>query len=221
MGERIEFIVNKSAEWAFQQRRQRQIILREQRETGQRQQVVEDDVATKSQPVGAGHGQACLLQGPQDFLEERLATPHQDQDVAGMSGTPEPRRLVIYCLPVVDETGDLGGDPVCQASVGAVFRLQVQWRVPGLAILALAVDFQIPDIDAARVFPAYIGGQMGDLLGNVAGLDGLGQQIRGEDRVYKAQHLRCRAPGGVQVHPLEFVTSLGGAIVVKLELAQQ
>ena len=67
---------------ALQRDRERKIVLRQQQRVGEIHQIDDRDVFGQFQPVGAGDGNAGVLQRLDDGVEQVAAAAHQHQHVA-------------------------------------------------------------------------------------------------------------------------------------------
>ena len=84
--------------------------------------------------VGSGDGDARALQGADDFLEGRVATAHQNEEVAIAAGARLARVGVIDGRPGLDLTFDLLGQGGGHAFAGARHAFLIDRIVPGVAL---------------------------------------------------------------------------------------
>ena len=81
-GQREQVVLGKAEQRALQRDRERQIVLRQQQRVGEIHQVDDGDVFGEFEPVGAGDGNAGVLQRLDDGVEQVAAPAHQHQHVA-------------------------------------------------------------------------------------------------------------------------------------------
>ena len=79
-GEQV--VLAKAEQRALQRDREREIVLRQQQGVGEIHQVDDRNVLGEFQPVGAGHGNAGVLQRLDHGVEQVAAPAHQHQHVA-------------------------------------------------------------------------------------------------------------------------------------------
>ncbi len=199
-GQGIEAVLVHVAQGAAQHLGQGQIVVGEERKTGQRDQVVEHDVAGQFQPVGAGHGHALGFQRPDDLLERRVAASDQDDIVAVSGGTQVPRAAVEDGDAAFHLAADFASHVAGQAFPGAAGAFLIDGIVPGVGLGRGFVEEQGPQVDGA-----VLADPRGDMAGDVAlgSGQGAGAVGIGEDGVDEGQHLFGRAVGGVQLRPGE------------------
>src|SRR6202165_2296747 len=77
-----QIVLVEAEQRALQCDRERQIVLRQQKRIGKVYQVDDRDMFGQFQPVGAGNGNAGVLQRLDHGVEGVAAPPHQDQHVA-------------------------------------------------------------------------------------------------------------------------------------------
>ena len=90
----------------------------------------------EKEPVGAGDRNACILERPDNRLEQGAALAHQDQHIAGARSLRNPALHV---------TGDLG----CQPNLRARLALFIEWRPRINRAFLLRFD-GVPQLDKAR-----------------------------------------------------------------------
>ena len=91
----------------LQQRRQGQIVLRQQRETPQRDQIGDRDLVDQHHAVGARHRHAALHELADHLAREVVAAPHQDHDVARRDRRAAFRQRRAAVSATRDALGDL------------------------------------------------------------------------------------------------------------------
>ncbi|VDC49102.1 hypothetical protein BREV_BREV_03481 [Brevundimonas mediterranea] len=217
-GEGVEAVLVHVAQGAAQHLGQGQVVVGEERKSGQGDQVVEDDMAGQFQPVGAGDGDAFGLQGADDLFESGVAAADQDDVVAVAGGAQVAGAAVEDGQAAFDLAADFAGQVAGQAFAGAAGAFLIDRIVPGVGLGRGFVEEQGPQIDGAM-----LADPRRDVAGDVAlgAGQGAGAVGVGEDGVDEGQHLFGRTIGGVQLGSGEgFAGALGQGQEVGSFLAQ-
>ncbi len=184
-----EGILIEGEERAFQERGQRQVVLRQDGEAAERHEVLHGDVLGQHQPVGTGDGQVVpLLQGARQCIDEGVALAHQHDDIAGLH---RPRLALFRHRLAADPGGERIGDAPGENVDRRFFRHRVEGRCPVLLVEPRRGGDHLPDVDCARLAPAV--GGMDDL----AAVRRQAARIGGieEDPVDGRKHVPRRAEG--------------------------
>ena len=175
------------------------------------------------QPVGSRHRNLSPLQGPQYLFEQSLAAPHQDQHVSGLCRAPDLFLLVKHPVAAFQQRLDLACNLFGQTPIGRVLRRLIQRRVPGLALIALDLYLQRPQIDAASGIGPHrlVDNGFGGLVLRTSGQKTGGQGLRGKGCVHKPQYFGSRAPRGQQIDALKFKARAPRPVAVEMKLLDQ
>jgi hypothetical protein len=127
-----------------QQRREIEIVFRQQHEAAQRDQVHHGDLVLQLDAVRAGDRHAAPFELADQFARERLAPRHQHHDVAGAD------RLVMagQARAPVGPGLDLARDAIGEPHDGTRFRLDID-RQPVIGLGCLGRAQRGPEFDAA------------------------------------------------------------------------
>ena len=74
-------------EWTLEDTGQRIVIIRQESEAAERNEILNGNVFAELDTVGAGDGNFLVMELAQYRIEEAIARPDQDQNVAGPDGT--------------------------------------------------------------------------------------------------------------------------------------
>ena len=142
-GDADEIVVVEADERRFQRRRQRQVVVGQERRAAGRDEVEHGDVLADVEAVGAGHRHARLLEGADHGLEGRPALAHEDEDVAG---APTDAGLVALVRPDAHGAGDATRHhDRRRGRLGGVDR-----QGPGVGLVVLFGPLGRPQLDEAR-----------------------------------------------------------------------
>jgi hypothetical protein len=145
VGQVDELLVRQAEDRAPEQRGQRQVVMRLQRETADGDEVLHGDVVGEQKPVGARHRNAAILQRPRQRMDETVALAHQHHDVARADGPA----LAFQHLTVADPAGDGAGDRLgktCGRGRGMIDRLR-----PVVRLVDRDRAERRPQLDIARL----------------------------------------------------------------------
>ena len=147
-GELEQVVVREAEQRALQRHREREIVLRQQQRVREVHQVDDRDVLGQFQPVGAGDGNAGLLQRLDDRIEDVAAAAHQHQHVA-ITQPPAVAGMAGHGA-AFDQPLDLGLDAPRKLHLRAGQRHAVERRAPALDVLLVVGFGQGPQLDRAR-----------------------------------------------------------------------
>ena len=217
VGQLVQLLVRQAAQGAAQELGEGEVVPGEQRISRQRQEVLEDEVFRKLQPVRAGHGHAATLQRPQGLLEQRSALLHEHKQVAIVRRTPA--LTVAHLISALHDRVAFRSDPLGQDPPGPLGPVDVE-GVPGAGVgLARLLDRR-PKVHAARILRPL--SHMGDDGRAARRVDTRRQASRPvgplEDLVDELQHLWRGAPGDRQVHTDEVPPGAVGLTLQRLSV---
>ncbi len=182
-----EIVIVEAEDRALQQRREGQIVLRQQQAVAERHQVHHRKLRGQSHAVGACDGNAKALQRAHHRRGEGCALAHQDENVGGADRPA----LRGERLAAVEPMPDLPRDPVGQHHGGRRRARAFAERLPGWGGIALLGLDHRPDLDETGLALAM--GEMTD--GLRFGGEAAGALAIGEDQVYRFENHAGAAEG--------------------------
>ena len=198
MGEIEQPVVVEAEQRAFQDRRQGQIVLRQQKEIGDRKHVHDRQLLDQHHAVGAGDLDAGILQRADRRVDQGVAPAHQDHDVAGARNALY--RPVAGAIPhqagrPADPGPHLPGDPLRQVfDRRCGFAVDLQRR-PGLRRIGIGRGDDRPQFDHAAL-PLPPGGMAER---RAVRDNAVPRRAFGEAAVHCIQHPLDRAEGHVEI----------------------
>ncbi len=97
-----------------------EVVLRHQQHMGERDEVLDRELIHEPHAVGARHRHALPLERADHGRGERIAAPHQDQNVPGRDGAALRAKLFTLVDPAPDQAGDALAQRLHGARVGVL-----------------------------------------------------------------------------------------------------
>src|SRR6476469_11131094 len=91
--------------------RQGVIVVAQERETAEREQILNGDMFTELDPIGACHWDTQEMELADHRVEEAIPCPDQDQNIAGLNRSSPRIDNPFLIEPRSDRPGDVSGKP--------------------------------------------------------------------------------------------------------------
>ena len=156
--DREQRIVVEPEERTFQHHGQRKIVLRHQQEIGERHQILHHELLHQQHAVGAGDRNAGVLQRADHRRGERIAPPHENENIAGLD-----LPLLAFehaSLGAVEPRLDGGGDALAEPLHRAHAAVLILPRLESGHLRCLGFLLDVPELDQPRRLLAK--GSVGD-----------------------------------------------------------
>ena len=172
---------------------QRVVVLRHDGELRQGHEVEHGNVLAQLQPVSTRHRHLLVPQCADHRVEEAVALPHQDEDVARLHGAVPCRQHAL-----ADPALDGGCELLRQPAAWRLRRLAVNRRLPRIGVLLFGWLDERPDFHGALRFAPV--GHVLPFTRQAAIKAGARIRSRREDAVDSLQDGLQRAEGDAEVH---------------------